>query len=149
MSLEDKIEELDRETKKMINTIPDAYFRPANVPYYKEHLQDWLIQWHEDNNKELPKGFWKKNKRQLIGMYYGIIIWQNKKKALYTNFLFEYEKMRGIKPDESNIKRKARLGHMQLNELKEKYEQAIAFKNNLKAIDGYPGNRYAEIYGIE
>ena len=36
-------------------------------------LQRWIRDFHELNNMNLPRGFYKKNKRQLIGMFNGML----------------------------------------------------------------------------
>ncbi|MEK6900056.1 MAG: hypothetical protein AABX05_02945 [Nanoarchaeota archaeon] len=35
-------------------------------------LKDWIKDFHRANGIELPKGFHKRNKRQLLGMYHGM-----------------------------------------------------------------------------
>ena len=49
-------------------SIKPGEFIPSSYDGYRRAL----LNWHKVNNIPLPNGFWDKNKRQLIGMYWGI-----------------------------------------------------------------------------
>ena len=37
----------------------------------------WIIEFHELNGMDLPTGFHSRNKKQLLGMYYGMLVSYN------------------------------------------------------------------------
>ncbi|MEK6853651.1 MAG: hypothetical protein AABX64_03125 [Nanoarchaeota archaeon] len=56
------------QSKKYI--IPKHHEDPAAT---RNGLREWITRFHRYNKMELPKRFHKKNKPQLLGMYYGML----------------------------------------------------------------------------
>ena len=50
--------------------IPRATENPA---VHRSMLRRWIKNFHEMNGMKLPKGFYERDKRQLRGMYYGML----------------------------------------------------------------------------
>ena len=50
--------------------IPRATENPA---VHRGMLRRWIKNFHEMNGMKLPKGFYERDKRQLRGMYYGML----------------------------------------------------------------------------
>lgn len=50
--------------------IPGRYEDPC-VTYGM--VRRWIIDFHEMNSMELPRGFHRRNKRQLVGMFHGML----------------------------------------------------------------------------
>lgn len=58
----------DKKTERKI--IPRRTENPANI--YRM-LRNWLVEFHKANGMKLPWGFYRRNLRQLRGMYYGML----------------------------------------------------------------------------
>ncbi len=59
-------------TRKLIGDyiIPRRTENPANT---FGMLRNWIVEFHNSNGMKLPKGFYRRNKMQLRGMYYGML----------------------------------------------------------------------------
>ncbi len=56
------------QSKKYI--IPKYHENPAAT---RNGVREWITRFHKYNEMNLPKRFHEKNKRQLLGMYYGML----------------------------------------------------------------------------
>ncbi|MDO8517524.1 MAG: hypothetical protein Q7S33_05360 [Nanoarchaeota archaeon] len=72
-------EELKREQKEGRNLakytsikykLPGRTISPAKMS--KEGLQNWIVEFAKLNNIDLPKGFYGRNRTQILGMYKGM-----------------------------------------------------------------------------
>lgn len=76
LALEQRLaDELNRESNASLKLIgayivPRRTENPANT---FGMLRNWIIEFHKNNGMKLPKGFYRRNKRQLRGMYYGML----------------------------------------------------------------------------
>lgn len=59
-------------SRKLIGAylVPRRTENPANT---FGMLRNWIIEFHKSNDMKLPKHFYRRNKRQLRGMYYGML----------------------------------------------------------------------------
>ncbi|MCX6709612.1 MAG: hypothetical protein NTV63_01490 [Candidatus Woesearchaeota archaeon] len=134
-NLEYYIQELYDYTNDYMANCPRESFAPVMYPRTKEDVQDWLVRWHRNRGKELPKNFWKKDKRQLNGMYFGINFYENKKRRRYETFLSGYYSIMGcLHPDETREERLVRIGNMKYDDIKKEYNSAMVFYRHIKAL---------------
>ncbi|MEK6969623.1 MAG: hypothetical protein AABW48_04300 [Nanoarchaeota archaeon] len=76
LALEQRLaDELNRDlnaSQKLIGEyiVPRRTENPANT---FGMLRNWIIEFHRSNDMKLPKYFYRRNKRQLRGMYYGML----------------------------------------------------------------------------
>lgn len=136
-SLEEIISELDKlkkDTDCYIKGRPESDYAPTTWPHYRDDYRQEIVSYCRDRNKQLPKGFWKKTKRQLKGMYYGIISNHSKNMDRYITFLSGFESIFvGQLTSLEDIKEKRRrISRMPYDELKESYQEAIGFTERLR-----------------
>ena len=72
--LEDKVKE--GEGEQLSFDFRKRYIVPGlteSPSVARDYLELWIRRFHILNNLDLPKGFSKKNKKQLLGMYHGML----------------------------------------------------------------------------
>jgi hypothetical protein len=129
-----ELNELKKDTDSYIGGRPDSDYAPSTWPHYRDEYRQWIISYCRDRNKELPKGFWSKTKRQLKGMYYGINSNHSKNRDRYITFLSGFESIfLGQLTSLEDIREKnRRISRMPYDDLKECYEEAIILYDRIK-----------------
>ena len=136
-SLEEIISELDelkRDTDSYIEGRPESAYAPIVWPHYKDDYSQEIVSYCREQNKPLPKGFGEKTKRQLKGMYYGIISNHSKNMDRYITFLQGFESIflgQLTLIEDINEKRR-RISITPYDELKEYYQEAMDFTERLR-----------------
>jgi len=114
-TIEEEIKELDSYSGR------DNRFNPEYWPYTVQEYQKWLKDYHEIRGISLPKNFWKKNKKQLKGMYYGVVHNSKIKKYRYSELIKKtLEEIPA--PINPQISKSLELGKIKGNVLKKEYE---------------------------
>jgi len=85
------VDRMDSELKKIMSSISESQFVRKPWPSSKSEYISVIREYCRREQKELPKNFYRKNLKQLKGIYYGIFKEDGKKRYYYRNFLNEYE----------------------------------------------------------
>jgi len=87
----DRVDNIELDIKQLTNSMPESYFVLKPWPQSRKHYLSTISEYCKREVKELPKGFSKKTKEQLKGMYWGVFKEDGKKRYYYRNFLNDYE----------------------------------------------------------